>query len=298
MMTDTTNSFVSGNLVISTWRNPTANQLAFSALKSEDKSLLDAVEVGINTVEDDPKDQSVGYGGRPDKNGEVTLDACIMDSKGNVGSVTYLKEIKHAISVARLVLETTPHVILSGQGAQDFALENGYIKENLLTEKSKLEYDEWAKEMKYEPKANIERHDTIGLLVKDAQGNLSGGCSTSGMAYKLGGRVGDSPIPGAGLFVDNEIGACTATGVGELVLKTCASFLCVEFMRSGLSPQAACEKAIMRIIDKIGAEKQQVGLICCNKKGQIGAYSIMSGFVYSVTDNDSTQILEAYSYSL
>lgn len=285
-----------GNLVISTWNNSKANTLAINALNSTAPSLLSAVEQAIRSVEANPEDQSVGYGGRPDREGRVTLDACIMDKDGNAGSVTYLESIKHPISVARQVMEETPHVMLSGAGALQFALEMGHKKENLLTEKSIEEYKEWLKEKKYEPKANIEMHDTIGLLVRDASGDLSGGCSTSGMAYKVAGRVGDSPIIGAGLFVDNEVGACTATGVGELVMKTCASFLCVELMRT-MSPQKACEAAISRIMAKCKETDMQVGLVAMNKNGDLGAYSILPGFVYTVTQDNLTTLEKAKSYS-
>lgn len=284
-----------GNLIISTWNNQAANNLAINELSASSSNLLAAVESGIRSVESDAKDQSVGYGGRPDREGKVTLDACIMDKNGNAGSVTYLESIKHPISVARKVMEETPHVMLSGAGAQQFALDIGFKKENLLTDKSSDEYKEWLKEKKYKPKANIELHDTIGLLAKNAHGDLSGGCSTSGMAYKMSGRVGDSPIIGAGLFVDNEVGACTATGVGELVMQTCASFLCVELMRT-MKPQRACEAAINRIIKKCKTTDMQVGLIAVNKKGEVGAYSILPGFVYTVTQQNSTVLKNANSY--
>ncbi len=266
------------------------------AVLSAGKYGLDALEAGIRHVEADPEDQSVGYGGRPDRDGEVTLDACIMDSEGNAGSVTYLKQIMHPISVARLVMEKTPHVILSGQGAQEFALNQGFKKQNLLTEASKNEYNEWLKKAKYKPMPNIENHDTIGMLVKDKFSNLSGGCSTSGMAYKLAGRVGDSPIIGAGLYVDNEYGAVTATGVGELMLKSCAAFLATENMRSGMSPEEACKAAIKRIASKYDVTEAQVALIAINKDGLTGAYSSLPGFVYAKTDVNRTDILESKSY--
>lgn len=291
-----TNSTHQGNVIISTWNNQEANQLAYETLKKDKSDLLGAVEKAINLVEANENDMSVGYGGRPDREGQVTLDACIMDKDGNAGSVTYLKGIMHPISVARKVMEKTPHVILSGSGAQQFAEEEGFQAIDLLTEQSKEEYREWLINKEYKPKANIEMHDTIGLLVRNSDGDLTGGCSTSGMAYKMNGRVGDSPIIGAGLFVDNEVGSATATGVGELVLKTCATFLTVEFMRSGMSPQAACEAAAKRIIAKCKVADIQVGLIAMNKKGEIGAYSIQSGFVYTVTDQNGTRTKQVESY--
>lgn len=284
------------NVVISTWNNAKANTKALDKLNTNKMDLLDAVVHGINHVEADPEDQSVGYGGRPDRDGHVTLDACIMNKDGEAGAVTYLKGYKHAISVAKKVLEDTPHVILSGEGAANFARDSGFQSENLLTEKSEQAYRAWCKEKKYQPKVNIERHDTIGMLVQNDLGDLSGGCSTSGLAYKMAGRVGDSPIIGAGLFVDNEIGACTATGLGELVLVNCSSFLVVEFMRQGLSPKEACQQAVERIISKNSSKDAQVGLIALNKKGEYGAYSIQSGFVYAVTTTNGTQVLTADSY--
>jgi len=221
-------------LIISTWPHILDNQIALKAV--QEGNLLDGIEKGINNVENNPLDQSVGIGGRPDRSGTVTLDACIMDKEHRAGSVCYLKDIKNPISVARLVMEDTPHVILAGDGALQFALDKGFQKENLLTEKSKAEYVEWLKTAEYKPKVNVELHDTIGMLAIDQNGDISGGCSTSGLGYKMQGRVGDSPIIGAGLFVDNEVGAATATGMGELVLTTLGSFLTVEFMRQGMSP--------------------------------------------------------------
>ena len=283
-----------GPVVISTWNNRSANEIAYKTLKT--KGRLDALEAGIRHVEADPGDQSVGYGGRPDRDGEVTLDACIMDKEGNAGAVTYLKEIMHPISIARLVMENTPHVMLSGDGAQKFALDHGFKRTNLLTEKSKAEYMKWLKEAKYKPIPNIENHDTIGMLVKDKSDNLVGGCSTSGMAYKMAGRVGDSPVIGAGLYVDNEYGAVTATGLGELMLKSCAAFLATENMRSGMNPTESCKAAIERIVKKYNITDSQVGLIALNKQGESGAYSAVPGFVYIRTDVKESVLIESSSY--
>ncbi len=282
-------------VIISTWNNVKANEAAWKQLDSSG-SILDAVEAGARVPEADPEDQSVGLGGRPDRDGNVTLDACIMDSKGNCGSVTYIQNIKHPVSVARKVMEETPHVMLSGQGAYDFAISQGFKSEDLSTENSKKEYTEWLKTSDYKPKVNIELHDTIGLMGIDAEGNLSGACTTSGLAYKMPGRVGDSPIIGAGLFVDNEVGAATATGMGELVLRSVGSFLVVELMRQGRSPQEACKEAVMRIVKKQDITDVQVGYIALNKKGEYGAFSIKPGFVYAVTIDGQTQVLDAASY--
>ena len=270
---------IQSNRIISTWNNQTANKKALTELNKGPNHLLDAIEKGINHVEADPNDTSVGYGGRPDREGRVTLDACIMDMHGNAGSVTFLENYMHAISVARKVMEETPHVILSGTGAAQFAAKMGFKTFDLLTDDSRKDYAEWIKEAKYEPEINVERHDTIGMLAMNENGDLSGGCSTSGLAYKMRGRVGDSPIIGAGLYVDNEYGSAVATGLGELVLKQLSSFLVVELMRGGLSPQKACEAAIQRIVEKTKSKEAQVGLIAMDKKGEVGGFSIHPGLI-------------------
>lgn len=267
-------------IVIATWDVPNATAMAWEVL-NKGGSALDAVEEGVKMEEADVANQSVGKGGRPDREGHVTLDACIMDHEGNCGSVVYLQNIVHPISVARKVMEETPHVMLAGQGAEQFAISQGFQRENLLTEQSKQEWEEWKEKAEYKPIINIENHDTIGMLAIDAEGNLSGACTTSGMAFKLPGRVGDSPIIGAGLFVDNEVGAATATGLGEEVVRTVGSFLIVELMRQGKSPQEACEEGVKRIIEKNkGKLDFQIGFIALNKQGEFGAYCIQPGFSF------------------
>lgn len=296
-----------GPLVVSTWNQPKANAAAEAVLQRGGRA-LDAVEAGVRVPEADPNDTSVGYGGLPDRDGHVTLDACIMDEKGNAGSVTFLEHIMHAISVARAVMEKTPHVMLSGEGALAFALAQGFRKENLLTKSSEEQWRKWLKTAKYQPVVNIERHDTIGMLALDGQGNLSGACTTSGLAYKMRGRVGDSPILGAGLFIDNEVGGACATGLGELVMRTCGSFLAVELIRQGKTPQQACEEVIRRImkgpsikdgkfVDNQGTMSDvQVGVLATDRQGNIGAYSIHPGFNYTVSQGGRTQVLEAKSF--
>ncbi len=264
-------------LVIATWEAERAVAKAWETLESGG-SALDAIEKGCNVEEEDPANSSVGLGGLPDREGIVTLDACVMDNKGNYGSVVFMQNIVQAISVARKVMDETPHVLLAGKGAEEFAVSQGFKCQNLLTEKSRKAWEEWKIKSEYKPIINIENHDTIGMLAMDKDGNLSGGCTTSGLGFKMHGRVGDSPIIGSGLFVDNEVGAATATGLGEEVLKTVGSFLIVELMRQGRSPQQACEEAIARIMDKQKDRKDfQVGYIAVNKKGEIGAYSIHEG---------------------
>lgn len=273
-------------IVICTWDFHNASAKAWEVLKNKGNS-LDAVERGVMVEEADVNNQTVGLGGRPDRDGNVTLDACIMDKDGNCGAVLYLQNIAHPVSVARKVMEDTPHVMLAGKGAEQFAYEKGFEKVNLLTEKSKQEYLEWKKTSEYKPVINIENHDTIGMLAIDANGDISGACTTSGMAYKIGGRIGDSPIIGAGLFVDNEIGGATATGVGEEVVRTVGSFLIVELMRQGKTPQEACEEGVKRIIDKNKNYKDfQIGFIAINKKGETGSYCIQPGFTYRMYSDE------------
>ncbi len=282
--------------VIATWGpNLKATEAAWKIIAEGGKA-IDAVEQGVQIPEGDEQDQSVGYGGRPDRDGNVTLDACIMDENGNCGSVCYLQHIKHPIAVARKVMDETPHVILAGEGALQFALSRGFKKENLLTEKSKAEWNEWMKEKKYQPIINVENHDTIGMLALDKNGDMSGACTTSGLAFKIQGRVGDSPIIGAGLFIDNEIGGATATGMGEAVLKTLGSFLVVELMRQGRSPQEACEEAVMRIVKKQKYQDFQIGYLAMNKKGETGSYCIHPGFNYAQHQSGKGEIFESKSY--
>ncbi|OZV71100.1 isoaspartyl peptidase/L-asparaginase family protein [Winogradskyella aurantia] len=266
-------------LVIATWGVKDATSKAMEVLQAGGNA-LDAVEQGCRIEEANEKGQSVGKGGLPDRDGNVTLDACIMDKHGNCGAVVYLKNITHAVSVARKVMEDTPHVMLAGEGALQFAISQGFEPEELLTEASKSAWEKWKVEAKYKPIINIENHDTIGMLAIDKNGDISGACTTSGLAYKMAGRVGDSPIIGSGLFVDNEIGAAVATGLGEEVVKTVGSFLVVELMRQGKSPQEACEEAIHRIVKKPNSNYKdfQVGYIAVNKKGETGSYSIHQWF--------------------
>jgi N4-(beta-N-acetylglucosaminyl)-L-asparaginase len=284
-------------LVVSTWDfGLTANTEAWKLLSSGGRA-LDAVEQGIRVIEADADNMSVGIGGLPDRDGIVTLDACIMNEKGDAGSVTFLRDIEHPISVARMVMEKTPHVMLSGDGALQFALENGFTRQNLLTDKAKKAWEEWKIKSHYQPVINIENHDTVGLLAMDKDANISGGCSTSGLAFKMHGRVGDSPIIGAGLFVDNEVGAAVATGLGELVMRTLSAFLVVELMRKGVTPQQACQEAIQRIVNKNPDFKDlQVGLIAMNKSGQTGAFALQSGFRYAFHDVNINEVISSPSY--
>jgi len=291
----TAKTAVSEPLIIATWKNEKATIAGWNKLMETGKA-LDGVEAGARIPEADPNDTSVGYGGYPDRDGHVTLDACIMDHLGNAGSVTFLEGIMHPISVARAVMEKTPHVMLSGAGALKFALDQGFKVENLLTESSKKAWEEWKKESKYEPVINIERHDTIGLLGIGKAGEIAGACTTSGLAFKMHGRVGDSPIIGGAVFCDDEVGGACATGLGEFVMKTLGSFLIVELMRQGKSPQQACEEAVMRIVKRYKYKEFQIGYLAINKKGEHGAYAIQKGFNYTITKNGKTQVFESASY--
>ena len=288
-----------GARVISTWDfGVPANQAAWAVLARGGKA-LDAVEQGAQVPESDLANHSVGKGGYPDRDGHVTLDASIMDGDGRCGAVACLENIAHPILVARRVMEATPHVLLVGDGALQFAREQGFHEENLLTPEAEQAWHEWLKTARYKPVANSENsdyhhslpggahnHDTIGMLAVDAHGHLAGACTTSGMAWKMRGRVGDSPIIGAGLYVDGEVGGATSTGVGEEVIRNAGSFLVVELMRQGRSPQEACEEAVRRIVKKRpdGAKELQVGFIALRRDGAVGAHAIQHGFTYAVCD--------------
>jgi len=314
--------FTAGNaetrkpIVISTWKEGiNANKAAWNVLRSGGRA-LDAVEQGVMVTEAS-QNCCVGLGANPDRDGFVTLDACIMDEQANCGSVAFLERIKHPISVARRVMEKTPHVMLVGSGAQQFAVAEGFpLEPAKLSEDAEKNYKQWLKKSEYKPVINIENsnsptafaparldngdwnHDTIGMVAMDAAGNLSGSCTTSGMGFKMRGRLGDSPIIGAGLFVDNEVGAATATGQGEDVIRICGSHLVVELMRLGLSPEDACKKAVERIIKIKGskAKEIQVGFIAINKQGNYGGYCIQQGFDFAVCYADDKNFLVEGKY--
>jgi isoaspartyl peptidase/L-asparaginase-like protein (Ntn-hydrolase superfamily) len=284
-------------IVISTWNFGLAANIEAWKILAQRGRALDAVEAGAKVPEADPTEHSVGYGGLPDRDGNVTLDACIMDEQGNCGSVAFLQHIKHPISVARMVMEKTPHVMLVGDGALKFALANGFKKTKLLTKESEKSWKEWTKKADYKPIINIENHDTIGIVALDANGDLSGACTTSGLAFKMHGRVGDSPIIGAGLYVDNEVGAATATGMGEEVIRIVGCHLVVELMRQGNPPREACRLAVERIIKKNPAKSKniQVGFLALNKNGEYGAYCLQKGFNYAVHDQTGNRLLDSDS---
>jgi N4-(beta-N-acetylglucosaminyl)-L-asparaginase len=282
-------------IVVSTWKaGIPANNDAWAILGNNGYA-LDAVEKGVMNAESDPANSSVGYGGLPDRNGDVTLDACIMNEQGDCGAVACIKNIKHPIAVARKVMEDTPHVMLVGEGAKSFALSAGHKEEDLTTEKSRQAYKEWLKTSEYKPIINIENHDTIGMLAIDSDGRICGACTTSGLAYKLPGRVGDSPIIGAGLYIDQEVGGAVATGLGEEIVKASACSITVELMRQGMSPEEACKEVITRIMKKVKDVKNtQVSILALNKDGEYGSYSIYAGFDFALHDGDSRSIPGSY----
>ncbi len=291
-------------IVLSTWHNQgvASNTKAWEVLNQKGNA-LDAVEQGAKMSELDENNCCVGLGANPDREGIVTLDACIMNSEHQCGSVLALERIKHPISVARKVMENTPHVVLTGEGAQQFAICQGFeLQAQVLSPQAQKNYDNWLKKSEYRPQINIERnekniappskmdggefnHDTIGVIAMDSNGNFSGACTTSGMAFKMRGRIGDSPLISAGLYVDNEIGAATCSGLGEEVIRCCGSFLVVEYMRQGYHPTEACKKTLERIVSKskLKASEFQVGFIAINKKGEFGGYSINPNFDFTVT---------------
>ena len=289
----------SGNMpiVLSTWDfGLKANEEAWKVLSAGGRA-LDAVEQGVKLVEADPSERSVGYGGRPDRDGRVTLDACIMDENLNIGSVACLEHIMHPISVARAVMEKTPHVMLVSDGALQFAESQGFKRTKLLTPESEAEWKEWLKKSEYKPKVNIENHDTIGMIAMDKNGRLSGACTTSGMAFKMHGRLGDSPIIGAGLYVDGEIGAATATGHGEEIIRIAGCHLVVELMRQGRTPEEACKEAVERVYkrQKHRLDEIQVGFIALSREGKHGAYCLQPGFSYALKDTSGNRLLKGSS---
>ena len=278
-------------IVVSTWKNGIAANADAWEILNRKGSALDAVEKGVMNAEADISNTSVGYGGLPDRDGNVTLDACIMDHRGDCGSVAYLQNIKHPIAVARKVMENSPHVMMVGAGARKFAMEQGFESIDLMTDVSRKAYQEWLKTSQYKPIINVENHDTIGMLALDNDGTMSGACTTSGLAYKMAGRVGDSPIIGAGLYVDNEVGGAVATGLGEEIIKASACSIVVELMRQGYTPQDACKEVIERVIKKVeDPENTQVCILAMDMNGVHGSYAIYEGFNYAVHDGNNRMI--------
>lgn len=293
-------------IILSTWHfGQAANEAGWKIL-STGGTALDAVEAAARHAEADPAVTSVGRGGFPDASGRVTLDAAIMDGRGGAGSVGALSATTHAVSVARAVMDRTPHVLLVGNGADLFARAHGFPHEDLLTDASREKYAEWlrghpvGKEMPNEEpwrqRIDADHHDTIGVVALDARGELAASCTTSGLAWKLPGRVGDSPIIGAGLFADGTVGAAVATGTGELVMKTCGSFLVVELMRQGKEPRAACEEAVSRLWALHPTPEMQVGFIALRCDGAFASASLREGFEMAVRTEKGGELLKSIPY--
>ncbi|TAE12391.1 MAG: glycosylasparaginase [Bacteroidetes bacterium] len=302
-------------LVISTWdAGVRANAKAWEILAAKGNA-LDAVEKGVMVTELE-QNCCVGLGAMPDREGIVTLDAAIMDHQGNTGSVAFLEQIQHPINVARTIMEKCEHNFLVGEGAQQFALEHGFkLQPKTLSADAKKAYEQWLQTKQYVPIINRENllnqhpvttpktlpngqlnHDTISMIALDAQQNLSASCTTSGQGFKRRGRIGDAPIIGSGLYVDNTVGACAATGQGEDIVRIVGSHTVVELMRQGLQPTAACKKAIERLVQLKGADyckKIQVCFIAVNKAGQYGGYSLVKGFSYAIQNSTGSQLIDA-----
>lgn len=304
-------------LVVSTWDSGKAPNAAAWELLSKGGKAIDAVEAAAKRAESEAS-CCVGLDAYPDRDGYVTLDASIMDHKANCGSVLFLQRIKHPISVARKLMESTKHVMLAGDGAQQFAVETGFeLMPKRLSDEAEKEWKKWLEKSEYRPVINIENrkssradqsapymlddgpnHDTMGTIALDGRGDLSGACTTSGMAFKMHGRVGDSPIIGAGLFVDNKVGAATSSGVGEEVIRICGTHLIIELMRFGYSPTNACKEAVRRIVqrDPAAAKEMQVGFIAISKRGEVGAWAIQPGFTYSVRSANTERVFSSASH--
>lgn len=290
-----TASAPAGARVVSTWDFGVGANAAAWPVLARGGTALDAIEAGARWAEGDLCNTTVGHCGYPDRDGVLTLDASIMDGDGRCGAVAALEDIEHPVSVARAVMEKTPHVMLVGEGAQQFAVAEGFPKQSLLTDAARAAWHEWLKTTDYHPQMNVERqgttgdahdHDTLGIVGLDAHGTLAGACTTSGIAWKMHGRVADSAIIGAGLYVDNDVGAATASGVGEEMIRNAASFLVVELMRQGRTPTEACREAIQRVVHKRPAASKtvQVCFLAINKNGEVGAFALHPGFVYAMHD--------------
>lgn len=286
--------------VISTWKHGMAANAGAWEVLSAGGDALDAVERGVRVTEADLTNRSVGLGGRPDRDGRVTLDASVMDHDSRCGSVAFLQHIKHPVSVARAVMEQTPHVMLAGEGAYRFALKRGFerVDFEVPLPEVRAAYEQWLDKGEYRPEANIENHDTIGMLAIDSRGRIGGACTTSGMAYKMHGRIGDSPVIGSGLFIDGEVGGATATGLGEAIMRVSGSSAVVELMRAGATPGEACKAIVERILRKHPeAEGLQVGFIAVDTEGRYGGYSVLNGFNYAFTAEGRNELVESGYHS-
>ena len=281
--------------VISTWDHGLpANEAMLQVLRGGG-SAMDAVVQGGMLTEISNGQRSVGLGGLPDRDGLVTLDAAVMGDDARAGSVACVRGVAHPVQLARLVMDRTPHVMLVGEGAQRFAREQGMqVAERPLDAEQRAKWQAWLQEKRYAPVVNVENHDTISLIALDGAGRMAVASTTSGLAFKMHGRVGDSPIVGSGVFVDREVGGAVATGLGEAVLRTAGAAAIVEMMRAGRSPQQACEELIGRMIDRVpGADSYQVGVLAMDFSGRVGAHAVQTGFTYAVGDASGNALHQA-----
>jgi isoaspartyl peptidase/L-asparaginase-like protein (Ntn-hydrolase superfamily) len=281
--------------VVSTWRfGLSANAEAWRVLESGGTA-LDAVVAGVAVAERDPDVKSVGFGGYPNAEGVVEVDAAVMDGRTlGYGAVAGLRGVVHPTAVARCVMEHSPHVMLVGAGASAFAKTRGFPEETLLTDRARDAWEAWKAGRSGRP---TDAHDTIGALALDASGDLAAACTTSGQAFKLPGRVGDSPLIGSGLYADNEVGAAAATGQGEEIVRVCGSFLIVELMRAGRTPQAACEAAVQRLINRVPTSRAfQMAFIALDRQGNCGGAAARGDFVYAVTSVRENRLRSAPSF--
>jgi N4-(beta-N-acetylglucosaminyl)-L-asparaginase len=291
--------------VIATWPfGQTAVRTALPLLR-QGRPALDAAIAGAQAVEDDPTVQSVGYGGIANRIGTVSLDACVMDGHTlSCGAVAGLENIRHPAALARRVMERTPHVLLVGEGARLFALQQGFPLETLNTPESVAQWFKTRPAAKGGKVAgedsqdkSADDHDTVTVLALDQKGSLGGVCSTSGLAHKLPGRVGDSPLIGAGLYVDDTAGAAGATGVGEEIIRIGGSFFVVEQLRAGRSPQEACEAAVRRVnavAVRRGVHPAAVAFLAMDPKGRFGAAATTgTNFQYATSTGNEVQLQKA-----
>lgn len=284
-------------IVVSTWEfGYKANQKAWSILK-EGGSALNSVVSGVAVAELDPEVRSVGFGGHPNADGIVQVDGAIMDGRNlGYGAVAGLERITTPAAVALQVMEKTEHVMLIGEGAFRFALECGFQEQEMLTPKTRAEWEAWRDRGTGQDTLPADSHDTIGMVALDACGDLAAACTTSGIAYKRPGRVGDSPLIGSGLYADNEVGAAVATGRGEEIARTCGSFAIINLIREGRSPQEACEAVVKHLVHRVpSSSRHQMAYVAIDKKGNFGAAAARSPFPYAVTTKCENELKTGFT---
>lgn len=286
-------------VIISTWHFGLRANEAGIPIIGGGGSALDAAEAVARSAESDRTTRSVGYGGYPDRTGRITLDASVMTHEGRCGAVAALENIEHPVSVARAIMEKTPHILLAGNGAYQFARDIGHQHKNLLTLEAQESYEKWSESEPAAPRhADQDNHDTICILALDSYGKMAGCCTTSGLAWKMHGRVGDSPIIGAGLYVNGNIGAAAVTGYGELAMRSLAAYRTALLLRDGLSPSEATKKCILQIIEEIpGASELQLALLALTPDGRFGGYSILPGFQIAAYSQGENRLIDVPNFT-